>query len=108
MIYEVHMNYYSSFLSCVMALYGYPSISVAQPAYIDSVAISHTVSFMTEDIVWVFSDLYPAKTGGEIKQMPVILLLHQSASNSRPDRKTGTGCGRAFFFSGANFCQEGA
>lgn len=47
------MNYYSSFLICVMALYGYRSISVAQPAYIDSVAISHTVSFMTEDSVGI-------------------------------------------------------
>ena len=67
MIYEVHMNYYSSFLICVMALYGYRSISVAQPAYIDSVAISHTVSFMTEDSVWVFADLYPAQDRGSDK-----------------------------------------
>jgi len=58
------MNCYSSFLICVMALYGYPSTSVAQPAYIDSVAISHTLNFMPEDRVWVFADLYPAKREG--------------------------------------------
>ena len=72
------MNGYSSFLISVMALYGCPSISVSQPAYIDSVAISHTLHFMTEDRVWGFADLYPAKTEGEIKKTPVILLLHQS------------------------------
>jgi hypothetical protein len=33
---------------------------------------------MTEDRVWGFADLYPAKTEGEIKKTPVILLLHQS------------------------------
>lgn len=57
-----------------------------QPRYYDPEAISHTVSFMTEDSVWVFADLYPARTAGIPKEAPVIILMHQSASNSEEYR----------------------
>ncbi len=41
---------------------------------------STTVSFLTEDSVWVFGDYYLPSDAGEFT--PVLLLLHQSASNS--------------------------
>jgi len=45
--------------------------------------ISATVSFQTEDSIWVFADLYNIGGSEAIqKNAPVILLLHQAASNS--------------------------
>lgn len=56
------------------------------PAQTTDVYVSQTVSFLSEDSVWVFADLYPAQPTPSAKQGPVIVLMHQSASNSEEYR----------------------
>ncbi len=47
---------------------------------LDDPLASTTVSFHTEDSIWVFGDYYVPR--GADESTPVLLLLHQSASNS--------------------------
>lgn len=47
---------------------------------LENPVISTTVSFQTEDSIWVFGDYYQPIDADELT--PVLLLLHQSASNS--------------------------
>ena len=62
------------------------SQSESYPMPYDQSAFSQAISFFTEDSIWVFADFYPAEMEGDIKGAPVILLLHQSASNAEEYR----------------------
>lgn len=55
------------------------------PTY-EAASHSYTVSFVTADSVTVFADWYPAQPHVAVGQAPVVLLLHQSASNSEEYR----------------------
>jgi len=69
------------------------NIFLSKPAFAgqastDSGPEPKTVSFMTEDSIWVFGDIFDAQGANitNVKELPVILLLHQSGSNSEEYR----------------------